>query len=99
MTKISKLHFKFWYIAMHLMVATKKNIAALEMKRQIGHAFYEPIWAMMHKLRRAMANRDEKHQLSGEIELDEAFFVVNDHRDPDAPSNVVQVRNARQNSW
>ena len=82
----SKLPFLFWYVAMHLMTATKKHISALEVQRQVGHAYYEPIWAMMHKLRRAMANRDEKHQLTGEIELDEAFFVVNDPRDPDEPT-------------
>jgi len=76
----SKLPFLFWYVAAHLMTATKKNISALEMQRQIGHDYYEPIWAMMHKLRRVMANRDEKHLLSGEIELDEAFFVVNTTR-------------------
>ena len=81
----SKLPFQYWYIAMHLMTATKKNIAALEMQRQIGHRYYEPIWAMMHKLRRVMANRDEKYQLGGDIELDEAFVVVNDPRDPAQP--------------
>ena len=81
----SKLPFLYWYIAMHLMTATKKNIAALEMQRQIGHRYYEPIWAMLHKLRRVMANRDEKYQLTGDVELDEAFFVVNDPRDPDQP--------------
>jgi transposase-like protein len=79
----SKLPFQFWYIAMHLMTATKRNIAALEMQRQIGHAYYEPIWAMMHKLRRVMANRDEKHLLEGEVELDEAFFAVNTHQEED----------------
>jgi len=73
----SKLPFLYWYIAMHLMTATKKNISALEVQRQVSHKYYEPVWAMMHKLRRAMANRDEKHMLNGEIELDEAFFSVN----------------------
>ena len=81
----SKLSFVYWYIAMHLMSATKKNVSALEAQFQIGHAYYEPIWCMMHKLRRSMANRDEKHHLKGAIELDEAFFVVNDPRDPEAP--------------
>ncbi len=81
----SKLPFLYWYIAMHLMTATKKNVSALETQFQIGHPYYEPIWSMMHKLRLAMANRDEKHHLKGEIELDEAFFVVNDPRDPEAP--------------
>jgi hypothetical protein len=81
----SKLPFQYWYIAMHLMTATKKSFSALEMQRQIGHAYYEPIWTMVHKIRRAMANRDEKHMLTGQIELDEAFFVVGRHKDEEDP--------------
>jgi hypothetical protein len=76
----SKLSFQYWYVAIHLMTSTKKCVSAMEVNRQIGHKFYEPIFAMMHKLRRAMANRDEKHMLTGEIELDEAFFGVNTTR-------------------
>ena len=30
----SKLPFQYWFIAMHLMTATKKTISALEMKNQ-----------------------------------------------------------------
>jgi transposase-like protein len=81
----SKLSFQFWYTAMHLMTATTKNIAALEMQKQLGHKYYEPIWEMMHKLRRAMGNRDEKYMLQGDIELDEAFFAVNTPTDGDEP--------------
>jgi hypothetical protein len=81
----SKLPFQYWYVAMHLMVATRKNIPAPGMQRQLGHARCEPVWAMMHKLRCAMANRDGKYKLSGGIELDEAFFTVNEARDPSAP--------------
>ena len=36
--------------------------------------FYEPIWAMMHKIRTAIGNSDSEYQLSGIIELDEDFF-------------------------
>lgn len=32
------------------------------------------IWAMFHKIRAAMGNRDDGYQLSGTIELDEGFF-------------------------
>ena len=59
---------------MHLMTATKKSISALEVQDQIGHKYYEPIWAMMHKLRRVLSERDNSYQLEGEIELDEGFY-------------------------
>lgn len=57
----SKLPFQYWLLAMHLMTATKKTISALELQRQLGHEYYEPIWAMMHKIRRVMSKRDDKY--------------------------------------
>ena len=35
---------------------------------------YNPIWAMLHKLRNAMGKRDSQYELCGTIELDEGFF-------------------------
>jgi hypothetical protein len=72
----SKLPYQYWFIAMHLMTATKKTISALEMKSQLGHKFYEPIWAMMHKIRRVLSERDNTYKLDGEVELDEGFYSI-----------------------
>jgi len=46
----------------------------LEMQRLIGHKRYEPIWYMMHKIRRIMGKRDDEYKLSDYIEIDEGFF-------------------------
>ena len=70
----SKLPFRYWFIAMHLLTSTKKSFSAKEIQRQLSHKRYEPIWGMLHKLRQAMGQRDEQYQLSGSIELDEGFF-------------------------
>jgi len=70
----SKLPFQYWFIAMHLITSTKKSISAKEMQRQLGHKRYEPIWAMMHKLRLVMGIRGESYTLSNEVELDEGFL-------------------------
>ena len=70
----SKLPFRYWFIAMHLLTSTKKSFSAKEVQRQLSHKRYEPIWGMLHKLRQAMGNRDGRYQLSGQIELDEGFF-------------------------
>lgn len=72
----SKLSYQYWFIAFHLLTSTKKTISALEMQRQIGHKFYEPIWAMMHKIRRVMNKRDSKYKLEENVELDEGFYSV-----------------------
>lgn len=58
----SKLPFRIWFIAMHVMTSTKKNISALELQRQLGLKYYEPVWCMMHKIRRVMANREDAHK-------------------------------------
>ena len=70
----SNLPFRYWFIAFHLLTATKKSFSALEMQRQIGHKFYEPIWYMMQKIRIAMGSRDSLYQLDKIVELDEGFF-------------------------
>jgi hypothetical protein len=70
----SNLPFRYWFIAIHLLTSTKKSFSAKELQRQLGHNRYEPIWYMLHKLRSAMGNRDERYKLSGVIELDEGFF-------------------------
>ena len=70
----SKLPFRYWFIAIHLLTSTKKSFSAKEIQRQLGHKRYQPIWEMMHKLRIAMGSRDDHYQLAGQIELDEGFF-------------------------
>ena len=61
---------------MFLMSATKKGFSAKEMQRQLGLKRYEPVWAMMNKLRKAMGKRDERYTLEGMIEMDEGYFTV-----------------------
>lgn len=70
----SKLSFRYWFIAMHLLTATKHTFSAAELQRQLGHKRYQPIWEMIHKLRSVMGKRDDKYTLSGNVELDEGFF-------------------------
>lgn len=70
----SKLPYQYWFIAFHLMTSTKKTISALEMQRQLGHAYYECIWAMMHKIRLVMGKRDDMYTLNEEIEIDESYY-------------------------
>jgi hypothetical protein len=72
----SNLSFLVWYRAMFLMSATKKGFSAKEMQRQLGSKRYEPVWAMVHKLRRAMGNRDARYTLEGMVEMDEGYFTV-----------------------
>ena len=82
----SKLPFQYWFIAMHLLTALKKSFSAKEVQRQLKHKRYEPIWAMMHKIRSVMGLRDDTYLLTEAIELDEGFFeTVDPDRDKDEP--------------
>lgn len=72
----SNLPFLVWYRAMFLMSTTKKGFSAKEMQRQLGLKRYEPVWNMVHKLRKAMGKRDERYTLEGMIEMDEGYFTI-----------------------
>ena len=70
----SKLPFQYWFLALYLMSTNKKDISAYQLQRELGHKRYEPVWAMMHKIRKAMGKRDSRYLLKGEVEIDEGFF-------------------------
>jgi len=72
----SNLPFLVWYKTMFLMSATKKGFSSREIQTQLGLKRYEPVWAMVHKLRQAMGKRDDRYTLEGMIEFDEGYFTV-----------------------
>lgn len=72
----SNLPVRKWFMAMAFMSFTKKGLSATEMQRQLGHKRYEPIWLMMHKIRKAMGNRDSMYTLEGSVEFDEGHFTT-----------------------
>ncbi len=72
----SNLSFMIWYKTMFLMTTTKKGFSSKEIQKQLGLKRYEPVWAMVHKLRKAMGNRDARYTLEGMIEMDEGYFTV-----------------------
>ena len=56
------------------MTSIKQVLSAKEVQHQLGMEQYPPVWLMMMKLRDIMGKREKIYQLSGDIELDEAFF-------------------------
>ena len=59
-----------WFWAIHRMSQDKKGISALQLSKEI-HVSYPTAWLMQHKIRKAMADRDQGYQLKGLIEVDE----------------------------
>ncbi len=72
----SNLSFLIWYKTICLMSATKKGFSSKEIQRQLGLKRYEPVWSMVHKIREAMGQRDQRYTLEGMIEADEGYFSV-----------------------
>lgn len=92
----SKLPFHYWFMAMHFMTMTKKGISATELQYQLGHKRYEPIWKLMHKIRRGMGEREKRYTLKDEVEIDEAFFkTVNEL---EANTKLKRGKGSQQNT-
>ena len=72
----SKLSFLTWYKTIFLLSTTKKGFSSKEIQRQLGLKRYEPVWAMVHKLRKAMGQREDRYTLEGMIEMDEGYFTI-----------------------
>jgi len=70
----SKLSYRTWFIAFHLVTSTHNSFSAAEIQRQLGHKYYNPIWQCMHKIRVAMGRIEEQRKLGGDVEIDEAYF-------------------------
>jgi hypothetical protein len=71
----SKMSFFNWFLVEHLLTSTKNNFSALEIQKQVGHKYYEPIFDMCHKLRLVMGKRDSEYVLDGLTEMDEGYFT------------------------
>ncbi len=62
-----------WFWAIYLASQDKGGVSAMRLSKQLELG-YKTAWAMLHKIREAMAQRDNGYTLSGFIEMDDAFF-------------------------
>lgn len=69
----TKLPLTIWFLAMYLLTQQKNAISALELKRQLGVS-YNTAWSIKHKLMQTMLERDADRQLTGVIEIDDAYW-------------------------
>lgn len=56
------------------MVHGKRGISTLELQSELGMKSYGTTWAILHKIREALRQRDEQYKLKDIIELDGAVF-------------------------
>ncbi|MCA3259246.1 MAG: IS1595 family transposase, partial [Rubrivivax sp.] len=62
-----------WFLAMHLMTQAKNNVSALELKRHLGVS-YPTAWLLEHKIMEVMTLREADCQLTGRVEIDDAYL-------------------------
>ncbi len=58
---------------MYLLTQAKNNVSALELMRHLG-VCYRTAWLIKHKLIQVMAEREADRQLSGRVEIDDAYL-------------------------
>lgn len=68
---------RLWFWALFLVARDKRGHSALQLSKGLGIP-YDRAWLMLHKIRSAMAHRDSRYQLNGDVELDEAYFGAPD---------------------
>jgi transposase-like protein len=61
-----------WFWAIYRMSQGKKGISALQLSKEIGVG-YATAWWMQHKIRKAMADREQGRRLRGLVEMDEGY--------------------------
>jgi len=69
----TKLPLTTWFLAIYLISQAKTGLSALALKRQLGVS-YPTAWLLHHKINRAMATHDSGQQLSGAVQLDDAYL-------------------------
>ena len=69
----TKLALPKWFVAMHLITQAKNNVSALELKRHLGVS-YPTAWLIKHKIMEVMRQRELSRQLTGRVEIDDAYL-------------------------
>ena len=68
----SKIPLRDWFMAIHVMCASKKGMSAHQLHRQLGIS-YKGAWFMCHRIREAMREKGTRPLLTGTIEADETY--------------------------
>ncbi len=74
----TKLPLKTWFLAMFLMTQNKNGISIMELSRQLGIS-YNAAWRMKHKLMQVMKERDDSKPLTGQVQVDDAYWGGESH--------------------
>lgn len=63
-----------WIIAFYIMCASKTQVSALQLQRQLEIGSYRSAWFLCHRIRFALRDSEPTDLLSGTIEADETYI-------------------------
>ena len=69
----TKLSLVKWFLALYFVATNKDGVSEIALAKYIGTTL-KTAWALLHKIRSAMGERENTYKLGGSIEMDEAFF-------------------------
>jgi transposase-like protein len=69
----TKLPLTVWFLAIYLISQAKTGLSALALMRQLGVS-YPTAWLIHHKLMCAMAQREARYVLEGQVHVDDAYL-------------------------
>jgi transposase-like protein len=68
----TRVALRIWFLAFFFLGRHKKGISALQFQRDTGLGSYQTAWTLLHKVRAALAQTDER-LLVGHVEVDETY--------------------------
>ncbi|HVB08827.1 MAG TPA: IS1595 family transposase, partial [Bacillota bacterium] len=74
----SRIPLRKWFWAIYLVTQDKRGVSAWYLSEALPLR-YETAWFMLHKIRRAMTDRDDQFRLDGLVEMDDGYFGGIDH--------------------
>jgi transposase-like protein len=69
----TRVPLKKWFWAIFFVSHDKRGISAVRLQEELGVS-YPTAWLMLHKIRKAMGDRDARYQLAGMVEVDDTYF-------------------------
>lgn len=89
----SKKDLLRWLKAIYFITQGKRGISALELQRHLKISSYQTAWAMLHKIRNSLKQRDEIYKLKGLVEVDGAFYGKDRKRNQEKALLAIEVKN------
>lgn len=69
----SHLALRIWIWAIYLVARDKRGYSAMQLSTELRLP-YNTAWFLLHRIRKAMAQRDDNYMLAGIVELDDTYF-------------------------